>query len=216
MPLQCWIAPSNFLYSKRLARWLKSTWSSPMMRRLAVVILWPLRDYMKSKEGVCRWQRVRFLSRKDTNSYLFYFTNCWRQPGTLLASAPKLPAQVLSYCGGGRKGVTPGTAAFDPHPLVLPWPKSPKSISHSEGESGSKSSSEGLAFVWKDLLLSERLFVSSALIGNFRLWWRSCTLPRLQHCNVRIDCQCCEVDSGVCRWCFAFAWDLTRGWDMAR
>lgn len=65
--------------------------------------------------------------------------------------------------------MTPGTAAFDPHPLVLPWPKSPKSISHSEGESGSKSSSEGLAFVWKDLLLSERLFVSSALIGNFRL-----------------------------------------------
>ena len=62
---------SQQLSPKRLARWLKSTWSSPMMRRLAVVILWPLRDYMKSKEGVCRWQRVWFLPRKDTNSYHF-------------------------------------------------------------------------------------------------------------------------------------------------
>lgn len=147
------------------------------------------------------------MSRKDTSSYHFLLhKNSWRQPGTLLASAPELPAQVLSYCGGG-------SAALDPHPLVLPWPKSPKSISHSEGESGSKSGSEGLAFVWKDLLLrysystrcmtcrkySERLAVSSATWVILGCDGGPAMLPRLQHCNVRIDCQCCEVDSGVCR-----------------
>ena len=107
---------------------------------------------MKSKEGVGGKGCDSCLARTQIHT-TFYFTNSWRQPGTLLASAPKLPAQVLSYCGGGRKGVSHrDSAAFDPG-LVLPWLKSPKSISHSEGESGSKSGSEGLAFVWKDLLL---------------------------------------------------------------
>ena len=122
------LLPATF--SKRLARWLKSTWLSPMMRRLAVVILWPLRDYMKSKESVCRWQRVWFLSRKDTNSYHFLlhkFLPAARDFACKRTQTFRTSSLVLWRRQG--PGVTHrDSAAFDPH-LVLPWPKSPKSIS---------------------------------------------------------------------------------------
>lgn len=114
------LLPATF--SKRLARWLKSTWLSPMMRRLAVVILWPLRDYMKSKEGVCRWQRVWFLSRKDTNSYHFLlhkFLAAARDFACKRTQTSRTSSLVLWRRQG--PGVTHrDSAAFDPH-----WPCPP-------------------------------------------------------------------------------------------